>query len=159
MFTRALSYIASNVFTRLTNEIKAMYRRSSVHVKLNLTQPLHLCVWPFKHCFYFIYAHKITWEWKSTLRLQNSLFSSTCEQSNKRSWAKLKMESETGRDSYMWDSTDCFAVKSTFKYSKCFQSTCKVSDAICTILPLDNFKWFEKSECISDIDVAQFEPI
>ena len=44
MFTRALSYIACNVFTRLTNEIKAMYRRSSVHVKLNLAQPLHLCV-------------------------------------------------------------------------------------------------------------------
>ena len=44
MFTHTLSYIASNVFTRLTNEIKAMYRRSSVHVKLNLAQPLRLCV-------------------------------------------------------------------------------------------------------------------
>ena len=44
MFTHTLSYIASNVFTRLTNEIKAMYRRSSVHVKLNLAQPLRVCV-------------------------------------------------------------------------------------------------------------------
>ena len=43
-FTRELSYIASNIFTPLTNEIKAMYRRSSVHVKLNLAQPLRVCV-------------------------------------------------------------------------------------------------------------------
>jgi len=32
-FARELSYIASNIFTRVTNEIKAMYRRSSVHVQ------------------------------------------------------------------------------------------------------------------------------
>ena len=43
-FTRELSYIVSNILTRVTNEIKAMYRRSSVHVQLNLVQPLRLCV-------------------------------------------------------------------------------------------------------------------
>ena len=43
-FTCELSYIASNIFTPLINEIKVMYRRSSAHVKLNLAQPLRVCV-------------------------------------------------------------------------------------------------------------------
>ena len=42
-FTRDFLYTASNLFTQV-KKIKAMYGRSSVYVKLNLAQPLHLCV-------------------------------------------------------------------------------------------------------------------
>ena len=42
-FMHDFLYTASNVFTQV-KKIKAMYGRSSIYVKLNLAQPLRLCV-------------------------------------------------------------------------------------------------------------------
>ena len=42
-FMRDFLYTACNLFTQV-KKIKAMYGRSSIYVKLNLAQPLRLCV-------------------------------------------------------------------------------------------------------------------
>ena len=42
-FMRDVLYTASNLITQV-KKIKAMYGRSSIYVKLNLAQPLRLCV-------------------------------------------------------------------------------------------------------------------